>query len=67
MTKSIKLNSNQAMDIISALSVKIDNLKSDMENSMFAVPDIEKEELKRMQNLVSTLDNTFWTEDGELK
>ena len=55
------------MDIISALSSRIDNLKSDMENSMFAVPEIEEEELKRMQNLVSTLDNAFWTAEGELK
>ena len=67
MKKSIKLNSSQAMDIISALSVKIDNLKSDIDNSMFPVAEIEKEELKRMQNLVSTLDSTFWTENGDLK
>ena len=67
MKKSIKLNSSQAMDIISALEVKISNLKSDIDNSFFPICDLDKEELKRMQNLVATIDKTFWTEDGELK
>lgn len=67
MSKSIKLNSSQAMDIISALEIQIVSLKEDMDNSLFAVSDIEKDELKRMQKLVSTLDKAFWTKEGELK
>jgi hypothetical protein len=67
MSKSIKLNSSQAMDIISALEVQIANLKEDIDNSFFSVSDIDKEQLKRMQKLVSTLDSTFWDSEGELK
>lgn len=67
MKASIKLNSSEAMDIINALEVQIANLKNDMNDSFFPVSDCDKEELKRMQKLVSTLDSTFWTEDGELK
>jgi len=66
MKKSVKLNSSQAMDIISALEVQISSLKEDIDNSLFAVSDIEKDELKRMQKLVSTLDNAFWDKNGEL-
>jgi len=67
MKANIKLNSNQALDIINALEVQISNLKEDIDNSFFPVCDTEKEELKRMQKLVSTLDSAFWDSDGELK
>jgi len=67
MKANIKLNSSQALDIINALQSQIVNLEEDINGSFFPVCEIEKEELKRMKNLVSTLDSTFWTEDGELK
>ena len=67
MKANIKLNSSQALDIINALEVQISSLKEDIDNSFFLVCDTDKEELKRMQELVSTLDSAFWDAEGELR
>ncbi len=67
MKKSIKLNSNQALDIISALSIRADNLEEDINESFFPVCESDKDELKRLKSTITALDSTFWTKDGELK
>jgi len=67
MSKNIKLNSSQALDIIQALTVKLTNLESDMNDSFFPVCEIDKEEAKRIKATIKVLDSAFWTEEGELK
>lgn len=65
MKANIKLNRVRAK--INALEVQISSLKEDIDKSFFPVSHTEKEELKRMQKLISTLDSAFWDSEGELK
>jgi len=67
MKKSIKLNSNQALDIISALEIQVANLEKDINESFFPVCESDKDELKRLKSTITALDSTFWTKEGELK
>jgi len=67
MRKSIKLNSNQALDIINALEIQVTNLEKDINESFFPVCETDKDELKRLKSTIDVLDSTFWTKEGDLK
>ena len=68
MRAKVLLNDKEAILILAALEVKINNLKEDMFSEGYGhICNADKSELRRLEMLSETIDKTFWTRNGNLK